>query len=306
MRNPIFSKSPSGLKFVISLLIIIFTFFIFLFLGILFFSIFFDHSVFSHIGTYSVLDENNPLSISFAKTSQIFQSLGLFVVPGILIAFLFSNNTWRYLGFSKHINYKILLSAGIIMLIALPLVNFTAEINQKLTLPESLKWLENLMRQSEERAGNITNLFLAVNTFSGFLINLFMMALIPAFGEEIMFRGLIQKNLSKKMNVHIAIFISAFIFSSVHFQFFGFLPRFLMGLFFGYLFSWTNNLWYNIFAHFINNGTAVLVAYIQGVEATDPGDGFGSMSSLYVILSFILTAGIIYFIYRENKIKRYS
>jgi len=190
------------------------------------------------------------------------------------------------------------------MILALPFINFTAEINQALVLPDSLSWLEQMMRDSEQNAERITKIFLNIDSVGALLINILMMALIPAIGEELMFRGLIQKSLSKKMNIHIAIFISAFIFSFIHFQFFGFLPRFLMGLFFGYVYYWSGNLWLTIFAHFVNNGSAVLLAYIYGVEgiATDTSTfSEGDNYSMYLISSIIITSGLVYSIYFLNK-----
>jgi len=303
MKNPLFQNSSSGLKFVISIITIIISTLILTFLGVILFAVFIDSSVFTNYETI-MSDFSNPTTISFLKTSQIFQSLGLFVVPPLLLAFLFSKKMFKYIGFSKDINLFALILSGTVMIIALPFINFTAEINQALVLPDSLSWLEQMMRDSEQNAEHITKVFLDINSVSALLINLFMMALIPAIGEEMMFRGLIQKSLSKKMNIHIAIFISAFIFSFIHFQFFGFLPRFLMGLFFGYVFYWSRNLWLTVFAHFINNGSAVLLAYIYGVEgiATDTSTfSEGDNSSMYLISSIILTAGLIYSIYFLQK-----
>ena len=298
MKRPVFQNSPSGLKFIISLIVVLISFFILLFAGTLFFTIFFDHSAFAHLDQYSYIDASNPLNIAFMKTSQIFQSLGLFIVPGFIIAFLFSSKPAGYLGFKNKVNYQILLLAGLVMVLALPFINFTAEINKQISFPESLKWLETYLQNSENRAGEITKIFLSTNSFTGFLVNLFMMALIPAFGEEIMFRGLIQQSLTKKMNVHLAIFLSAFIFSAVHMQFYGFIPRFLMGAYFGYIFYITGNLWYTVFAHFVNNGLAVFIAYIWGYEATETDV---DTPYFYVFLSALLVAVSIFAIIKIHK-----
>ena len=299
MKNLLFQNSSGGLKFVISIVVIILSTVILSFIGMVFFAVFIDSSIFTN---YEVLmsDFSNPTTIAFLKTSQIFQSLGLFVLPPLLLAFLFSKKMFNYLGFSSNINVFSLILSGTVMIIALPFINFTAELNQALVLPDSLSWLEQMMHDSEQNAEQITKVFLDINSIGALLINIFMMALIPAIGEEMMFRGLIQKSLSKKMNIHIAIFISAFIFSFIHFQFFGFLPRFLMGLFFGYVFYWSGNLWLTVFAHFINNGSAVLLAYIYGVDgiATDTSTfSEGDNSTMFLLSSIILTAGLIYSIY---------
>lgn len=303
MKNILFQNSSSSLKFVISIGVIILSTLIFTFLGTILYAVFIDSSIFTN---YDLLmsDYSNPATISFLKITQIFQSIGLFVFPPFLLAFLFSNKMFKYLGFSNNINMLALVLSGAVMILALPFINFTAEINQALVLPDSLSWLEQMMRDSEKNAERITKIFLDIDSVGSLLVNILMMALIPAIGEELMFRGLIQKSLSKKMNIHIAIFISAFIFSFIHFQFFGFLPRFLMGLFFGYVFYWSGNLWLTIFAHFVNNGSAVLLAYVYGVDgiATDTSTfSEGDNYSMYLISSIIITSGLIYSIYFLSK-----
>ena len=299
MKTPLFQNSSNSLKFVISIVVIILSALIFTFLGTILFAAFIDGSIFTDYNSF-MSDYSNPATISFLKMAQIFQSIGLFVVPPFLLAFLFSNKMFKYLGLSGNINIIALVLSGTVMLVALPFINLTAEINQALVLPDSLSWLEQIMRNSEQNAERITKIFLNINSFGGLFVNMLMMALIPAIGEELMFRGLIQKSLSKKMNIHIAIFLSAFIFSFIHFQFYGFLPRFLMGIFFGYVFYWSGNLWLTIFAHFVNNGSAVVFAYLYGVDgiATDTSTfSQGDNSSIYLISSIVVSTGLIYFIY---------
>ena len=307
MKNSLFQNSSSSLKFVISIVAIILSTLVFTFLGTVLYAVFIDSSIFTDYNSL-MSDYSNPATISFLKMTQIFQSIGMFVFPPLLLAFLFSNKMFKYLGFSSNINIVALILSGAVMIIALPFINLTAEINQALVLPDSLSWLEQMMRDSEQNAERITKIFLNIDSLGGLFVNILMMALIPAIGEELTFRGLIQKSLSKKMNIHIAIFISAFIFSFIHFQFFGFLPRFLMGIFFGYVFYWSGNLWLTIFAHFVNNGSAVLLAYFYGVDgiATDTSTfSEGNNYYAYLFSSIILTTGIVYSIYylsKENRI----
>ena len=104
---------------------------------------------------------------------------------------------------------------------------------------------------------------LDVDTFGGLLLNLLIIALIPAVGEELTFRGVLQQGLMRKMNPHVAIVISAAIFSFIHFQFFGFLPRLFLGLLLGYMFYITGSLWTSILMHFVNNGTVVVLYYLN-------------------------------------------
>ena len=94
-----------------------------------------------------------------------------------------------------------------------------------------------------------------------------MIALLPAVGEELIFRGIIQRILKNLFRSgHLSVWVTAFVFSAIHFQFYGFLPRFILGLVFGYLFLWSETLWLPVIAHFINNGVLLLLVYFQNPE----------------------------------------
>ena len=128
-------------------------------------------------------------------------------------------------------------------------------------------------------------------------INLLVIALIPAIGEELTFRGVLQQALVRgTKNVHVAIILSAAIFSFIHFQFYGFLPRMFLGILLGYLFYYSGSIWTSILMHFVNNGTVVVLAYLdyKGVVDVD-FEHFGSTSSIpLMILSLLLTVGIVF------------
>ncbi len=134
-----------------------------------------------------------------------------------------------------------------------------------MTLPGVLKPIEEWMRTKEEEASKMVIAFLTVRNGWDFVLNMFMIAVLPAVAEELMFRGGVQRSFSKVFaSPHAAIWITAFVFSVIHFQFFGFLPRLLLGALFGYIYVWTKSLWYPMFAHFLNNGYAVCMSlYFQ-------------------------------------------
>ena len=84
-------------------------------------------------------------------------------------------------------------------------------------------------------------------------------AVAAGITEEFLFRGALQRIIGKwTYNHHIIIWSAAIIFSTFHMQFFGFLPRMLLGAYFGYLLYWTRNIWIPVFAHFVNNAIAVI------------------------------------------------
>jgi membrane protease YdiL (CAAX protease family) len=199
-----------------------------------------------------------PHVLKAMKFLQLINALGLFVVPSLLFAFLIHKKGNNYLKWNVGSNLILFLIVPLLMLASQPIINLSAEINKHLQLPEFLKSLEIWMQRSENNAEVITKAFLAGSDISTYLYNLFLIAVIPAIGEELMFRGVFQRILNDwKKNIHIAIWISAILFSAMHMQFYGFLPRMLMGALFGYIFYWSGSLWIPILAHFINNALAV-------------------------------------------------
>ena len=161
-------------------------------------------------------------------------------------------------------------------------------LNGNMQLPEILKGVEEWMRSSEDRAAELTKAFLQMDNLNDLLYNLFLIAVLPAIGEELIFRGIIQRSINESnKNYHWGVWISAILFSALHMQFYGFIPRLFLGAFFGYLYVWTKTLWAPIFAHFLNNGMAVLLTYIYGHETIEKEiDQLGTTEDTYGYLAF--------------------
>jgi membrane protease YdiL (CAAX protease family) len=172
-------------------------------------------------------------------------------------------------------------------------------------LPSALSGIENWMRISEDKATELTEAFTQGTSVGTLIINLIVIALMAALSEELFFRGMLQKVLLECFkNKHIAIWIGAALFSAFHMQFFGFLPRMVMGAFLGYLFLWSGSLWPSIFAHFINNGTAVVLIWLsnRGAISKDIDKvGMESTELIYVVASAIVVISCLFLIYKIEK-----
>ena len=286
-------------KLGILLLTIVVSTLIFGFLGLVF------ANLFTGIGLdpSSLTDFSKPDTITYMRIMQIFQAIGLFIIPPIIALFLFQKKNENYLSFKPSKIVFIGISASI-MILALPIINWLAEFNQSLTLPESFAGLEQWMHESELAAESITKYFLEANGIPMLLFNLFIMALIPAFGEEMLFRGVLQKIFTQMSNnIHIGIWITAFLFSAIHMQFFTFLPRFFMGAMFGYLLVWSGSIWLPITAHFINNGTAVIVNYLISKGIINPEiETIGNENYFYILGSILLVGSGMYYIQTNSKV----
>ena len=194
---------------------------------------------------------------------QVTYSAGLFLFPALLAGFLIQGRSLVYLSATKSPALFTAMLIVLLMLVAIPVINLLVKLNMDLSLPEKLSGLEERINKAEEEAEEMMNTFLSVTSLGGLLMNLLMISIIPAIGEEFLFRGIIQKLFTDWFrNYHVAILITAAIFSFLHFQFLGFLPRLFLGILFGYLMVWTGSVWAPVLAHFVNNSLAVVYFYL--------------------------------------------
>lgn len=247
------------------------------------------------------LTDNKTLNVF--RIVQIAMHMGLFLVGPVLYLLLVEQNPIQKLGLDQNpywVNYILIV---ILMLVCLPGINFIHTLNQALHLPSWLSGTEKWMQEKEDSAKDLTDAFLAMKSYKDLAVNLIMFGFLPALGEELFFRGalftIIKEWTQKK---HLTIFIIAFLFSAIHLQFYGFLPRFLLGVGFGYLFIFTGSLWAPIIAHFLNNSMAVIVAFFffQGKSAVSQDD-FGSVNNPVLnLLSIVVTFLIFRLIYKVS------
>ncbi len=253
--------------------------------------------------TNFISNPNTATAISFLKFFQIINQVGIFILPTIFFSYLVSNSSINYLSLGKMPKLISVLVGGLIIYAVLPFNNYLDELNRQITLPDFLSGVEEWMKEKENQARELTELFLKTRSISGLLVNVVIVAVIPAIGEELLFRGLLLKlfnNLFK--NVHIAVLLSAIIFSAIHFQFYGFLPRLILGVILGYLFVFTRNLWVPIFVHFLNNASSAVIYYLHynGYIKISMED-FGTSSNVaYIIGSLLITIWLMIIIYQKE------
>ncbi len=250
----------------------------------------------------------HPRYVDLLRYFQIVQSIGLFLIPPFILAWFFSGNIARYLRIDRGIDSRTIVLTMVLVLSAIPLINLLAHYNARLSLPDSLSSLEEWMKTTEETADNLIKTFLRAETVTGLLLNLFMIAIIPAIGEELLFRGVIQRLFSEWTGSrHWGIWIAAIIFSAMHLQFYGFLPRTMLGVLFGYMLVWSGTMWVPVIAHFVNNAAAVLVYYFiyqnrlsEDIETIGAGRG----DWIYLVISLLFFGYFITAFYRRERTRR--
>lgn len=281
-------------KLILLVLLALAGMFITMFVGLLVAMPFFGQDITSLVLQGEGLDLSE--NLNFSRYFQTLSHIGLFIVPSVIFAFLVGRRPLLYLKGRKRTFWQSLLVSALIMIAALPLVNFMMEVNLKLDLPPFLEGLEEWMRAAEEGAEEVTKMFLDVSSWQALLFNLFMIAVIPAIGEEFIFRGIVLRVFKQWFgNAHVAVWVSALLFSAMHLQFFGFLPRLLLGLLLGYMFVWSRNIWVPVFAHFFNNAAAVIFYYLyyNGYIKMDIEEvGMGAGTPYYVLVSVVLLVAL--------------
>jgi membrane protease YdiL (CAAX protease family) len=178
----------------------------------------------------------------------------------------------------------------LMMVSVIPFINYLAELNMKMEFP--VRALDQVLRSLESAAEEMMVAFTAAKNVSGLLVNLLMIGLIASVGEELIFRGLLQRLLTQMLkNSHLAILVTAVLFSAFHFQFFSFLPRFILGVILGYLLYYGRSIWYPILAHFVNNVMGVIYYYFYSRGSTDDmleEIGTSSLIPVAAIVSLVL------------------
>ena len=240
----------------------------------------------------------NPADIHILKINQLILSVFTLLLPPIICSYFWYDKPLKSYSLHRLPELKQVILAIILIFSISPFINLLAYINEQMVLPEFLSGLENQIREMEDNAAELTRQMLDVNSTSALLLNLLVMAVIPALGEELFCRGALQNIFSEKFNKYTAVWIVAVIFSLIHFQMYGFLPRMVLGAVLGYLLVWSGSLWLPILVHFINNATIVLASYFgRESEMLDAMENIGKAETWgYGIASAIISGVIIWHI----------
>ena len=236
----------------------------------------------------------NGMPIYKLKIMQFFSAIGLFITPLLLYSFL----TEFKFNFGVVKRQSLLLLVAIII-IGAPFINLLLDWNMKISMPE---WILQLDNNSEE----LINAFLNINNYWDLVFTLIIMAIVPAIGEELFFRGWMQITFFKWLaNNHFSIILTAFLFGLIHLDSQALIPRFVLGVLLGYLYYWSNNLWMPIIAHFLNNTQAVvfLSPFFKLENMLEPVL-VGGTNHTVGIFSAIFVCILLYIFYKYNSVTK--
>lgn len=250
----------------------------------------------------------NGITTPSLRIATVLQDCIIFILPAVISALLISPMAARFLGIDSGFRLSQLLLAMLGMIASIPAMNALVKFNEQLILPESLSAIESWMRAAEEQAQESVGILLGQSTVGSLIVSLLIVGVLAGVSEELFFRGALQRIfMSGRMNVHVAIWLTAFVFSAFHLQFFGFLPRLLLGAYFGYLFYWSKSLWLPIVMHVFNNSMVVCVMWRENsvgemVRQTESLNNWGADSAMLIIDSIIFTSFIMVWLYKKRTV----
>jgi len=235
----------------------------------------------------------NPKYYNAIMLMQVVDTLFMFFLPVYVFALICYRNPMKFIGFNTRINYKQVLILLAIIVLTFPLSGALAELTKMIPIPKN--WEIYFKAKEAERATQEKAL-INITSFSEYLISMVIIGLLPALFEEVCFRGGLQNILMRWFKgPWVAIIITSIIFSAVHFSYYGFFVRAVLGIFLGLIFYYSGSLWLSILFHFLFNGIQVTAMYITSTSITknskDIEDNFPLWAGV-VALGFIIFAFI--------------
>lgn len=224
---------------------------------------------------------------AFLRISTVFQDLLMWILPAIATAMIITRQPARLLAVGSLPSLRHTVLAVLLLIVSSPLMSWLVRLNAGMHLPDSLSELEQWFRAMEDSAEAVVGSLLSSHGAASVILNILIIGVFAGFSEEIFFRGALQRVLSTSgLSPQWAIWIAAFIFSAIHFQFFGFVPRMLLGAIFGYLLWWSGSLWLPILIHTLNNTIYVVLTAVTGSGELEHG---AATSWPAILISAVLT-----------------
>jgi membrane protease YdiL (CAAX protease family) len=245
----------------------------------------------------------NSYEVYVLKFIQGSQQVAMFIIPAIFLGYMFKDGKVSFLKLDRIPESGNVIIVILLTIMMIPLNSYTGLLNSKLAFPDWFSGIERWMRTKEDIATTLTALLIKTNGIRDLIINIFILAIIPAIAEELIFRGILQQILCKLFrSPHAGIWITAIFFSAIHMQFFGFIPRLILGLCFGYLYFWTSNLWLPIVAHFINNLVPVVMSwFFNWNDINEKASDLAGKQFLLPLVPTLISIVCIYYFWTEYK-----
>lgn len=273
-------------------------------IGILLASLYFEGDIMTMLSHLASPKNHPEIKTPFFIVQACATLIGLVLIPALYLVAFEKKNPLIIFKNQPIYSQSIILTVLVVIIFMIP-NTFFIDWNANLSLPDFMKGFEAWARQKEDLAAETTALLTTFDSFNQFIFAFVVVAIMAGIGEELVFRGMLQPELQRATgNIHAAIWISAILFSAIHVQFFGFVPRMLLGVLFGYLYYWSGNILVPMIAHFVNNGFSLIMVYLYqlGIVSIDMDSGEPA-SPFLIVLFTLFTFGILLYLkkfHREN------
>jgi uncharacterized protein len=243
--------------------------------------------------------------VAMLRIMMLIQFLGLFVIPSLVFAYLNDRRPSRYLGLRRPWTPAYWIIGLSILLVAIPVVELAGQLNRQIPFDAgTLKWITDM----EDKAGQTLKLLLGGTSVSELILNIIFIAVFAAVGEELVFRGVLQRIFIRGFRSPWAgIIFTAFLFSFFHMQFFGFIPRFFLGILLGALYWYSGSLWTAILAHFVYDAFFITLAWYYPKLVNDPEATVVDPSARIIVglISAVLVAALLWLM-KKNSVTRFK
>ena len=193
------------------------------------------------------------------------QDILAFILPAVVTMAIIYRRPFHVMGLDRAPSWLAIAIVIVFYVISLPAMNWLVEMNKAMSLPSWMAGIEQAMRAAEDSAAEVTQEMLNINSVGQLILCVLIVGVMAGLSEEMLFRGAMLRTMQdSRLGKHAVVWITAILFSAFHLQFYGFVPRMLLGVWLGYLFVWTGSLWVPIIAHTLNNSTVVVFSYLEG------------------------------------------
>lgn len=235
---------------------------------------------------------------AFIFISTAMQNVCVFILPAYFTAYYITPFPATFLRLNVAPRVQQVLFVVVLMVVSMPAMNYVVSLNEAIDLPDSA--LEDWLKSTEAAARAVTAELLSSQSVGTLLISVLIVGVLTGLGEEMFFRGAqLRIFMARGINGHLAVWITAIIFSALHFQFYGFFPRMLLGVMFGYLAWKGGSLWLPVIGHALNNSLVVIfnfmstgnpsLKFLETYGAVAPGE-----MPVVALLSLVVTYHVVF------------
>ena len=210
----------------------------------------------------------DPTYVNSIRILQMVSTFFIFFVPALATARILDRRPLPWLGYNRLADGRVMLMAVVLMALCIPVVGLLSDLNEMIPVPASL---EAVFRSMEDAYQRQAKAMTRMSGWGDYIFSLLVMALAPAIFEETFFRGGLQRILHGMTGRNWSpVIITSLVFSAIHFSYFGFIPRFALGVTLGLLYQYSGSLWTSIAAHFLNNAVVVTIIFIYTMRGLPP------------------------------------